>query len=941
MPKPFSFVTLIFKFKILTGIRKKLWHLLKLRPILAVITALIVIVLIASPFFYNLYWSQKDIPAINAIPNNAALILKLNNLTQTWPLITKSLIWKNYTRETEYAHLEPKMNLFIKFALQNKGFASAIKKYPLYISLHPLHDGGAGLLFTFQTGHSVHDRDLNPLIRKYFGSKIQIVIRDFAGVSIRKIIFKKSNRSTNNDHVINIVYLHGILIASDNTNLINMAILMLQSGESIVTQPAFKQVSRTESLKANAVLYVNYHNLPALLNKQLDSKTLSHISGISSFCDWTELDILIKEKEILMNGFSSAGDSSNTFLNLFTDQHTQPSTVDSLLPGNTAGFINIGFKDYKTIFRRYKRQLKSQSKLDILENKLRAISDSFNINAEQTLTGWMRNEMGVAITNNLSLTEDENVYAYFKTSSPGQAETSLSILAKRNSMLFNGITIHLIEYPSLLPLIYGKLFPDAQKYYFAIAGEYVVFARSVNAMTAFLSSYTSKSTLSSTTSFQSFKNYISGSSNIWIYSDLSVIARHISTLLIPGDKQKYPIMHAIRSAKLLSTEFTLENNLFYTSICFANDTSNQAAYAPISNEQLVNQPTPEWASYIGTVLSGPVVVKTGKGNNTFLVDANNKIWCFNEKGGVEWSHITGGLILGELRIIDFQGHKSIAFNSSELLYLLKINGEYETGFPLSLPFNATNGLTPFATSKEGLTFFMASSNNNIQAITYKGKKPETWTPVVMSARVIKSVDIIEQNGRKLMTIIDEAGRIKITDLKGISSGDFDKVPILSSNTQICPNRMTTKGDIICAAANGDLLFIKKNGTYDIHPFETVISNPFFLLDQFDNIEKPDYIFIDQARLTVFNKQREIIYEFNLSSFPRFQPFVFTAPNNRKYYLITAGNSRLLLFNPDGIVREFPLIFSESPPAIIPIDGTSSVLILTVEKQILNAYKYTF
>lgn len=925
----------------MTSIQKKLWLRFKLKPILAVITAFIIIILIASPFFYNIYWSKKDTPAINAIPNDAAIILKINNLAQTWPLITKSQIWKNLTNEAEFAYLEPKVNLFFRYALEKPGFASAIKKYPLYISLHPLHEGGAGLLFTLQTGHKVHERDLNPLIQKYFGSNIQIVTRDFAGISVRKIILKKSNLAIHNNNTINIVLLQGILIASDNTSLINEAILMLQSGTSIVNQPSFRQVSLTESSKANAVLYINYHNLPALLNNQLDSKILSNLSGIQKFCEWTELDILIKDKEILMNGFSSAGDSTNTFLNTYKDQQTQPSTVDSLLPGNTAGFVNIGFKDYKTIFRRHKLQLKMQSKFDIFESKLKAISDSFNINAEQTLTGWIKNEMGIAITNNLSLSEEENVYAYFKTSSPGQAEASLSILAKRNSMLFNGITIHLIEYPSLLPLIYGKLFPDAKKYYFAIAGNYVVFARSVNALTAFLSSYTSKNTLSSTPSFKSFKNYISGTSNIWVYSDLSEIVRHISNLLIPGDKPKYPIMHAIRSAKLFSVEFNAENKLFYTSICIANDTTNQASLTPLPDEQFANQPSPEWVSYIGSVHSSPVVVKTEKGYNIFLIDENNKIWCYNEKGSVEWSHITGGHILGGLRVIDFKGHKCIAFNSSELVYILNLNGEFENGFPLTLPFNATNELTPFPASKEGPIFLLATSNNHIQAITVKGKKYEAWSPVEMKARVIKPVDIIEHNGRKLITIIDEAGRIKITDQKGSSTGNFDNIPILSSNTQIWSNRISKKGDIICAAADGDLLFIKKEGTYDKLPFETVITHPFFMIDQFDNIGKPDYIFIDQARLTVFNQQREIIYEFNLSSFPRFQPSIFTAPDNRKYYLITAGNGRLLLFNSQGILRQFPSISSDTPPTIIPLNGTRSVLILTIEKQILNAYKYTF
>jgi len=196
---------LISKSETLTSIRKKLLTLFKLKPILAIITAFIIIVLIAAPFFYNLYWSEKEIPAINAIPSDAAIILKINNLDRTWPLISRSQIWKNFTSEKEYENLGQKFNNFIKLAFQNTGFAYTIKKYPLYISLHPLHEGGAGLLFTIQTGHAIHDKDLNPFINKYFGSNIQIVIRDFAGVSIREIIFKSPRLSPQKDNVINLV----------------------------------------------------------------------------------------------------------------------------------------------------------------------------------------------------------------------------------------------------------------------------------------------------------------------------------------------------------------------------------------------------------------------------------------------------------------------------------------------------------------------------------------------------------------------------------------------------------------------------------------------------------------------------------------------------------------------------------------------------------------
>jgi len=905
------------------------------------LTAFIILVLIASPLFYSIYWSGEEIPAINAIPNDAALILKVNDITQTWPVISKNQIWKNFTNDTLYSKLDTRINTFIKLALQNTGFSATVKLFPLYISLHPLHEGGAGLLFTLQTGHYIHDKDINPFIQKFFGSNIQIINHDFGGVTIRKIIFRKAGSVPYNGKVINLAFLHGILIASENSGLINEAILMLQSGESINKQPAFIQVSHTESSKAQAILYVNYHNLPLLLNNQLDKKSLLNIAGISRFSDWTELDVLIKEKNILLDGFTSVSDSSSTYLKLFSDQQTRPSSVDSLLPGNTAGFINVGFKDYKTIFRRLKLILKKQSKLDGFEKKLKAISDTFNINAEQTLTGWIKDEMGVAVTNNLSLSEEENVYAYFKTRNQAQAEASLSILAKANSMIFNGITIHVIEYPSLLPLVYGNIFPDSKKYYFAIAGDYVVFSCSINAMTAFLSSYTSRNTLSGTPSFQCFKNYTSGTSNVWIYSDLSQIVRHISNMMLPGDKQKYPLIRFVKSAKLLSTEFSLENKLFYTSICLENDTTNQTSNQILPAEQPTNQPVTEWTSYVGAIQRGPVVIKTDKGYLTFLLDENNKIWCINDKGKVVWSHITGGHILSDIRTIDFQSHKCIAFNSSELIYLLKFNGDFEPGFPLKIPFTATNGLTPNNAGKDGLSFFLANSKNSIQSISSKSQITENWTPVQMKARIIKPVEIIDHNGHKLMVITDEAGRIKITDLKGVLSGDFDKVPNISRNTQIWPNKITSKGDIICAAADGDLLYIKKDGTYEKLPFETVITNPFLLVDQFENNGKLNYLFFDQARFTVFNQRKEIVYEYDLSSFPRFRPLVFTAPDNKKYYLVTSGNSRLLLFNAQGITRLFPDISSENPPAVIPLEGTRSVLILTIEKQILNAYKYTF
>ena len=930
-----SAVSLEIKTRKLKRLLTKIWIKVKLKPLIAFIIALTILSLVALPFVYYFYSTQKEVQPIQAIPNDAALIFKINRIGQNWSKIEKSQVWRNYLQESQNNDINQKVNLFLKLIIHNPGIAETVKNNPLYISFHPLRDGNVGVLFAFQTHHSLTDSDINTIVRRYFGSKIQIVVESFSGVSYRKIFFEKEGQ------VINLVFRNGLLLASTNASLINETIEKLKSGTKITSPSSFSKVCQTENPRAAAVLYINYRNVSALLKNHLKNGSYDSFLNISHFSDWTELDITLNEKQILFNGFSAPGDSTNTFLNLFAGQKAQRSVIDSILPSNTAAFINIGFKDYQTIFRRLKIQLKQQGKLEIFDKQLKSISDSLNFNAEQTLTSWIKNEMGIAITYNSSLSEEENTYAYFKTSSPGVADASLAIIAKRNTMVYNGTLIRMIDIPSFLPKYYGKLFPKFDKYYFAIIKDYVVFAHSVNALTAIISSYNAGKVLAASPVYQNFKNNVSGSSNVWIYVYLPQLLDHLSNLILPERTAKSHIIKLARSAKLLTAEYALENKLFYTSICFATDTSKNTVNYNQPEDQYDNKPVPDWSTILeGKVNAGPLTFKTPKGKQIVLIDENNKIWSINEKGEVAWNHLTGGHIVGNLRIIDYQGKNVIAFNSNDLIYLIDGDGEYIKDYPMRLPISATNELVPFKGTREGLSFLIASSDNRLYAIGVNGKKLGSWNPPQMKGPIRKPVQVIESNGRKLVAIKDEGGRIKIADAKGDISGDFEKIPILSSNALIWPNHTKSKGDIITAAADGDLLFIKKDGTSYKLPFETIIKHPFFIFDQFDNTGKLNYIFADEARLTVFNQQCEIIYEFNTKSFPLFQPYIYTAPNNKKYYLLTLTNGSLVLFGPQGVLKDFPSITSDTPPCILPLSGKNIIQIITTENKIVRAYRYT-
>jgi hypothetical protein len=898
------------------------------------IIAIAIFSLIASPFIYYFYSTQRELQSLDAIPNDAAFILKINRIGQNWSKIEKNQVWKNYLQESQSTDINQKINLLLKLAIQKASIAKVIKENPIFISFHPMHDGEVGILFSLQTNHSLTDSDINFIIRKFFGPKIQIVVESFSRVSYRKIFFKKEGQ------VINLVFRNGLLIVSTNASLINESIDKLKSGTKTASDSSFKKVCKTENQKAVAVLYVNYRNISSLLSYHLKKDNYTSLLNISHFSDWSELDITINEKQILLNGFTAPGDSTNTYLNLFTDQKAVTTGIDSILPRNTVALINIGFNDYHTIFRRSKIQLKQQGKLETFEKQLKSISDSLNFNAEQTLTSWIKNEMGIAITNNPLLSDEENMYAYFKTNSPGVADASLAILAKNNTMVYNGTTLRMIKIPSFLPKYYGKLFPKSDKYYFAIIKDYVVFASSVNALTAIISGFNAGNILASSPVYQNFRNNISGSSNVWIYADLSQVIRQLSSLILPASNNKSHLIKIAKSAKLLTAEYALDNKLFYTSICIATDTSSMVTSHNQVEDQYANKPVPDWTTMLeGNISAGPVVFKTAKEKQIVFVDENNKIWSLNEKGEVLWNHLTGGHIIGNPRIIDYQGRSVIAFNSNELIYLLNSNGEYIKDYPLRLPFTATNELTPIYGAREGIVFLIASSDNKLQTIGINGKKINSWSPPQMKSPIKKPIQVIENNGRKLIVIKDDAGRIKITDIKGVVTGDFEKTPQLSSNGLIWANHTKSKGDIITAAADGDLLFIKKDGTSYKLPFETIIKHPFFIFEQFDNTGKPNYIFADEARFTVFNQQCEIIYEFNTGSFPRFEPYIYNAPNNRKYYLITLANGRLIFFGPQGVLKDFPSILSDSPPCIIQLSGKNNILITVTEKQVVRAYKY--
>jgi len=266
------------------------------------------------------------------------------------------------------------------------------------------------------------------------------------------------------------------------------------------------------------------------------------------------------------------------------------------------------------------------------------------------------------------------------------------------------------------------------------------------------------------------------------------------------------------------------------------------------------------------------------------------------------------------------------FNTKNRIYLLDRNGNNVEHFPLNLRSPATNGIAVF--DYDGLRdyrIFVAGEDNHIYLYDLIGNILPGWTFGNTDNSVLMPVQHFRLDTKDFIVfadslktyIVNRRGENLITVAKYFSKSHNNPFYLYNPYGKIDGNYLVTTDRV------GKVYMIAFDGSVKVKEFGEFTPNHYFVLEDIDRNGKPDFLFLDENNLSVFdeNKKEMFIHEFeNTVSAP---PIIFTFPNNVcKIGVNDSEEEEVFLFNADGsLYKDFPLE-GKSPFSIGHFDNSS-------------------
>ncbi|WP_297691800.1 hypothetical protein [uncultured Eudoraea sp.] len=288
---------------------------------------------------------ESTTPLLNFIPQNASVIIKINNLTKLKSELKNNNFLKHLASTTNYDHILGRIKALENIQSDTSGIFAfteidSLKSEFVYISEKPL---------SFVNP----DEEKSPAIESV----------TFEGRSYNRYEIGQSTFFS--------IELNRQIILGSSLKLIDAVIGNRNNSE---IDPVLNSLIETSNIDKSASIYLNLDQ-----SNWMDDYVLKKDSTIqfSGFADWVTFDIEPSQDFLQLNGISVANDLTKNFLSLFKNTRPSPGDLSLKMPGKTDAFISFSFDNYDVFAQNQKDYLEAAFKRDSVFNTVEEIGIVF------------------------------------------------------------------------------------------------------------------------------------------------------------------------------------------------------------------------------------------------------------------------------------------------------------------------------------------------------------------------------------------------------------------------------------------------------------------------------------------------------------------------------------------------------------------------------------
>lgn len=880
------------------------------------------IVLIVSIVTAGIIWylfnsfGKVDGNPWDMIPDNAALIIEIDNPSDIYNKLEEdNAIWKNLLKVQTIDNFNREIGWLDTLLTNKTDYAKLLWNSPLTIAFYSDSIVGVKTLILSKIESNVDIGKIKNFLSSMLGREYAIL--DIVGISNGLKIVNTSNNKTSYFTLVD-----GVFAYSSSVDLLKRLKETFNGQLPKLTEDlVFVKIKQSGGAKVHARVYIQYYEFSELLEPILNAEKNNVVQLINSFAEWTEMDILIKDNELILSGFSIAEAESQS-LRKFEGQQSVKLKALNIIPYNVNTVIWLGLPN----FRKYFISNNSESSTSKL---------NFDINKLINLIG---DEIVFASNADSPESFTNNSWLVVKMLNKKSAATTLKRIAlstgSTNSTKYNDYEINKINKTTFIPDVFGETFSVIKNNFYSFIGDYAVFANSESALISLISYFETGKTLDLNDNFKTFSDNISSQSNLLVYIKPGDLRNRLSEYFSTTAVKEFVInKKVINSFQGLALEISTGTSLMFTNFYIK--------YSEVYHEENLAL----WKVHLDDdIVWGPYLVSDHqtKSQNIIVFDKRGSMYLINSDGRILWKKKLDDIPISNIFQVDYykNGKIQYLFNTPDYIYLIDKLGRSVTGYPKKLHSKATNGVVvlDYLNNKD-YRLLIAQSDKRIYNYSIKGKEIKGWKLPHTQNIVTEPITRLVANKKDYILISDIENEIKIVNRKGNNrinlSGSFKK----AINSDYYINRTNSKGIILTTDEKGRLVYISSSGKLAYTDFGDFSADHFFIYEDFNNDNSKDFIFIDGNDLKVLDRFKNELFTYHFGSEITIKPSFFTLGSRQRVLGVVADKERTIyLFDNKGNIIISKGLVGETPFTVGNLEDDNKINLVSAAGSMLYNYR---
>ncbi|MBE0649728.1 MAG: hypothetical protein IH595_02695 [Bacteroidales bacterium] len=881
---------------------------------ISILVSVVLILLLGGYYFYARQGNTHGNPW-KMLPNTPAFVLQTDEPGDLYKKLSQdNERYKSLKGIKQIENLDHSVQQFLDLIETNRELSNKVLDSPFYLSVYSDSTSGPNpYLMLFQIRESVKISDIKQLITESNSGKD--VTMSVVGEGSQKILNVVNAKANLQFHV---AVLNGVVALSPSEPLLQKALITYPQ-TNFTENNAFKKVAGTSGKIVDARLYINYPEMAKLLSNYANTDYKNDVQQLSHFAQWTETDLILKSKNLLLSGFTFSG--PDDLLSQFDRKNEESPNLYSLFPFNSDVWLNKSFQKFSKSAAADQLNKFSAPYRDDLKNLIQVsrevcfVSNALSPN-EMTDKSWC------------IVSFDDEL----------KGATLLKDLALKSNGSFvrnyGSHAIRKINLKDFLPVVYGKIFDGVDREYYTILNGSAVFGHNPEDLIQLIHYYDTGKTLDLNDNFKAFSTNMLRTSNLTFqlqlrsFTDLfpKYLEKNLSSKLLASQD-------ILKDFQYITMQFNREGSMFYTNFALEYNSAYKEENLALWKIQLDD-----------SIVGKPYLVKDPKNGKYDIIvfDRGDHMYFIDYNGKILWTKRLPNLPISKIYQVDYykNGKIQYLFNTANNLFLIDRDGHFVADYPIPLHPAATNGITVFDyTDRKDYRIMVAQADEKIHDYTIKGNPVRGWTYPQMPDITVQPIYRLLTSRKDFIIITDIQNNVKIVDRRGRQriylKDNFKK----AKNSAFYLNSTNNKGIIITTDEQGQLVYISRNGNVTFTDFGKFSPEHYFLYDDFNGDHVKDFIFIDHKKLVVFNRFKKELFNYTFSSDIDVQPEFFSLGGKQKVLGVVASHENTIyLFDNQGNILIGRGLTGATPFTVGSLNRSGDINLITAAGNTLYNYR---